>query len=291
MLLIPSRHVPFSNLVFCNKGDGVFWKKRIELIKDVISLVELSLVIKKYRKAATVTVSKNNLEKEIGKIKESGLIFTPIKWVKKPQNHHHHYFQKIDSGEPDSLCYGVITRSTQDADTFKKASEGKCQHDTIGELLGFPKCCRQFFAMARFSGLIDPTWQQALNSGGKIKKEFVDSKLVGYSTTVRSYPECVSIYRSWGIHYSYHIPCCFTCKSTLDLNKTWIHELNRVNKKIAADLHTIFSKPVTWCALKGVAIVYSPFFKGITDSVPCQYLHTVYLSPAIEKDHANASLL
>ncbi len=275
MNLIKRKVTPFTKVRYHTRDDEAYWAPRIKLVCDTVGPIEILMVEKGHREASTVHLRKKNYKEEIEALKSRGLIFTPIHWVKSFNGfaHEHIYSNKND---PEAICYGVATRTEKVGTAFRNASEGGQQdHDLLGGLLGYPSCCRKFFKDVWTNGYVDTIWHQALNSGAVPER----AEHGGYSLTVKGYPECVAMQRYWGVRVSFHLPCSFTCEETRKLSELWYREIRSVNKRAAEVLKETLSLPTCWDAHKGVAVVNTPHYKGLTSSVTCADIHTVNYLP------------
>lgn len=272
MQLLPIETVPFMSLNYTDKEAEKEWSPRIKRCTSVIKSVEINLVERGYREAATTLVSRADMADELRRLNERGLVLTVLQWIKKFDGYAHTH-SRTTPDDPDALCYGVVSRTERVGLQFKKATEGlNTDHDTIGGLLGYPKCCRDFFNKVWKLGYIDPIWQQALNSGGAVRLESHG----GYAIDVSGYPECSAMQRYWGIRVSFHLPCSFTCEATKKMAGIWLNEAAAIDKDVPDLILQLLSLRTAWDAHKGVAIVNTPHFKGTAGSVPCADMHTVY---------------
>lgn len=264
-----------SELTFKNDQEKEYWSNKIEMCSRTINKVEISLVERGIREASTLHVGRKEMTAKINEISERGLIFTPIYWIKSycGFSHRHTITTKDD---PESICYGIVTRSKKSAQQFKGATLLKSvDHETIGQLLGYPDCCRKFFNSVWVVGYVDPIWQQAVNAGGKPTQE----KHGGYLIEVEGYPECVAMQRYWGVRISFHLPCSFKCEQTKKFAHVWLNEATRLNPAIPKALLEILSLPTVWDAHRGVATINTPHYKGTSSSVVCADVHSVYYLP------------
>lgn len=256
------------------------WSRKMNNARKIQDL-EVIMVEQDHRLAGTVRVKKVALESYQKELAKRNLVFTPIHWVKDEQGfaHYHIYTSPHDK---KAVCYGVVTKSHKEGDLFKKASEGKVDHALLGSFLGFPKCCIEFFREIWCAGYIDTVWHQALNSGIKVNQEFHKNKLIGYSATVSGPPVCVAMHRYWGVRVSFHLPCSFTCDATQTMAKKWLDVMNTLDPSVTRDVLDILSLPTTWAAHQGLAIIYTPHFRGHANSVACKDLHIVHFSCTVE---------
>lgn len=261
---------PFERLIFFDQADA--WADKAEAVRAVIYDLEIVLVKKGLREAAIVHIDKGDIGAQVSALADYCLSFTPINWVKKHKGFAHKHYHTT-SDDPEAVCYGVVTRKKDVGEKFKEASlTTRVNHSQIGEWLGYPACCRKFFTEVWSQGYVDPIWQQAVNTGGEIKKETYG----GRSIEIEGYPECVAFHRYWGVRISFHLPCSFRCEATRTLAQKILTEMNVLNPKAARSVIEVLSLPAIWDAHKGVAVVHTTHFKGMTNSVPCKDMHTVY---------------
>lgn len=264
---------PFEKLTYFDQAQA--WRSKVEAVRSVIYDLEISLVKNNQREAAIVHINKENMVAQVEALTERCLLFTPINWIKRQDGFSHaHYYTTSD--DPEAVCYGVVTRRRDVGKKFKEASLApRVDHARIGEWLGYPPCCRKFFSEMWSQGYVDPIWQQAVNTGGEIKRE----EHGGYSIEVEGYPECVAFHRYWGVRISFHLPCSFKCEATRSLAQQILVEMKTLNPMAAQSVIEILSLPAIWDAHNGVAVVHAPYFKGMTNSVPCKDIHSVYFKP------------
>lgn len=266
---------PFVRLNYNGPEHELPWAKKIELVSKTIGEVEVLMVERGYRDASTCHMNKNDINEKIRELNSRGMLFTPIQWVKKYQGFSHNHVY-TDENDPSAICYGVITRNKKAGETFRDANIGqRSDHEVLGQLLGYPSCCRKFFSKLWDNGYIDTIWHQALNTGYKAKT----GKNGNHSISLKGYPECVALQRYWGVRVSFHLPCSFTCEETKKLAAVYFDQINSIDKNAASALMEILSLPAYWDAHRGVAVVTTPHYTGMTSSVPCAKIHTVYYEP------------
>lgn len=261
---------PFERLNYFDQAQS--WRSKIETVRSAVYDLEVALVKNSQREAAIVHINKENMVAQVNALADRRLLFTPINWIKKHEgfSHRHHY---TTSDDPEAVCYGVVTREKGVAEKFKEESlRHRVDHLRIGEWLGYPTCCTNFFTEMWSQGYIDPIWQQAVNTGGDVKQETHG----GYSIEVEGYPECVAFHRYWGVRISFHLPCSFKCEATRVLAHKNLTVMKTLNPNAAQAVVEILSLPAIWDVHNGAAVVHTPHFKGMTNSVPCKEMHSVY---------------
>ncbi len=114
-----------------------------------------------------------------------------------------------------------------------------CDDDRIGDLLGFPRCCREHFARTWARGLTDTVLSM---------------------TEVDGPPEANTLLRHLGVRLVPHLPCSAACEATVALGRE-MAELGRQAGLDVDALYRLLSLPVKYSALHGVAITETPHFR------------------------------
>jgi|HubBroStandDraft_6_1064221.scaffolds.fasta_scaffold00435_9 hypothetical protein len=129
--------------------------------------------------------------------------------------------------------------------------------DGVGELLGYPRCCRASFGQRCVSqGSIDPTWEMALEglSVSNPEQILIEKPMV---TNV--------LWRWVGIRAVPHLPCRFDCTHSVSFS----HRFLAVGSELGLHdetrwLQEILSWPLEWSALHGIAEIKTPLLKMCT---------------------------
>jgi hypothetical protein len=108
----------------------------------------------------------------------------------------------------------------------------------IGELLGYPSCCRAFFDRTWGMGLLDTTAQMEGDGNGPV--------------------ECNILGRWMGVRFVMHLPCSWECDHTVICANHWKPLWPREALQWASE---ILSWPVQWSARNGIAEVVFPVCK------------------------------
>lgn len=115
--------------------------------------------------------------------------------------------------------------------------------EAIGIFLGFPGCCRDFFARTWGAGLVDTTAE------------------MGAGATL----ECNILGRWLGIRWSPHLPCSFACEATQAFGRRFraiAEDIRVLNAFTLAELlDEILQWPWEWSALHGIAEIKCPVLK------------------------------
>lgn len=120
--------------------------------------------------------------------------------------------------------------------------------EAIGKMLGFPSCCRQFFARTWGAGMVDTTAEMGEPVGPL---------------------ECNILLRWLGVRAVTHLPCSFSCAGTATRGKDFIACGRRNGFAQEMDwLEEMLDWPVEWSALHGIAEIVTPVCRIQTRTNP-----------------------
>lgn len=160
------------------------------------------------------------------------------------------------SGLPGSatMLLHVVVARKRDAAEFKSAWI-RGSSDAMGDLLGYPPCCRQFFQRIFVEQRItDPLWSIAQASALSRRED---------NSVVLSGPPLLNLLlRSIGLRAIPHFPCSMDCPHSLALANRFMD----LGKSLGFSdeiqgLHEMLSWPAEWSALHGIAEIRTPIVK------------------------------
>ena len=139
-------------------------------------------------------------------------------------------------------------------------------HDSIGRLLGIPKCCREFFQRVKIEHKrLDTTWETATTSRSLANSQH---------WSIRGLRETNTFWAPLGIRAIPHLPCSFDCAASASLGA----QLMEVGARAGfgaevAWITQILDWPVEWSALHGIAEIKTPILKMAmrTDATASKY--------------------
>lgn len=259
---------PFTRVIYNSKKESDEWAPKIRRAGSLYNTSEFEMVSMGYRKAGTMHISPQTYDIEIEKIIRNKMAWLPIIRTKNYEGFSHKHFP-TNRNDMNSSVYGVMSKDIKTAEQFKEASNKRpVDHDSIGELLGFPKCCIDFFNKEWRKGFIDPIWQAAKRTKN------VEFRSKNHVVLKKIYPEAVQVFRYIGIRITSHLTCSFDCEKTKEVGAKWLECQRKIDPEAAENLLEILSLPFKWSVKWGIAIVQTPHFKIITNSVPsrCKYI-------------------
>lgn len=232
------------------------WMTRMRQAKDAAEWLSV-MDDRTDRTAAIIHVNNHNRETWLQRISEHDLVYRPIRYS-EPYDGFSHKHRPTDKHDPERVTYAVISESEEIAEDFVNAeSEGEKRHSDIGEYLGFPECCREFFGDVWLGGTIDPMYEIAENSGNAEQLGDNDIRIVDPD------PRANILWRYFGVSFITHIPCSFDCEHT--------HEIAQARGEIMADngykeeanrLFQWLSMPHIWTGHNGLMHIRNQYIIG-----------------------------
>lgn len=278
---------PFINMIWVSQNAKEIWLPIINRISQQIQELELLSVQTGDRLAAWQTVNVNKISDLTQKCLKMGLSAYAIKNVGAWGKGFAHKTPEIKLDKPVS-AYCIITKDIQIAKEFEEAHR-KGDHLKQAHFLGFPDCCAKFFKSI-WPKYYDPIWQVAENFFNFLIDNHPDKSFdEKYKEAFRvlqkkrpiktfsfnnAHPYSNPLLRYIGIRISFHIPCSFGCKKTIEMGKK---RLRLLNKEDRARLIALLDIPIEWRAYRGVALVKTPIFYFKTNTIPCKEEHIIQL--------------
>jgi len=270
MRLLPGVDIaPFCRVVWLSEPARAAWEAAIPRVASLVSELEILSVAHGHRRCAWQTFGEGSLPSNAGKWARMGLVSLPVRYTANFEGFAHRHAAP-EPGKAKSVCV-IISRSLKDAVRFADAHH-RGDHDTQGELLGFPACCRNFFNDVWGQGFYDPVWQAACNTSGVI--------LQGNNARVNGHPLVHPLLRYLGLRVGFHIPHSFDCAETIRLAEERLALAATVDPDTTMLLRALLSMPVSWDCYHGIAVVRTPIFYLINSSVPAAERHVIELSGA-----------
>lgn len=219
------------------------WRPRISAVSRAFQEAEWRSVIEGARPAALLSVQPEDLSRATRRAQAHGLAIVPLtrtgtagSYSASPrpvEDGPWHYRAALTRPELTSSWWGAWERSDNDA---------------IGELLGYPHCCRTFFRRVWVDrGWCDTTWAMVEETEGTVEVECDHRNNI--------------LLRWLGVRAVPHLPCAFDCEATRELADTMI---GLVREPEQLWLREMLAWPVEWSALHGIAEIKTPVVKVST---------------------------
>lgn len=228
------------------------WEPRIGQILECWLEIEWKSVAEDLRKCTLRVLSPEALVEVAPTMAKLGLAVLPLKQQGVSTQPYSNTETAYQPGAP-FVYHAVIGKPTYAAE-FQAAYHAGNQ-DTIGQLLGYPDCCRRFFQRVWVDEQrIDTTWSMAINT--QIGERDGLLCKVGGS-------HLGNILLRWlGIRAVPHLPCAFDCESTNAQATSYIDLGRRLGFEMEMGwLEEMLAWPVEWTALHGIAEIKTPVVK------------------------------
>jgi hypothetical protein len=205
------------------------------------------------RKAAIIHVNNGNREKWIRRVGENNLHYRDIRYT-EPYNGFSHKHFPTSKDDPTRITYAAISTNPDVADKFEEAElelSGEDKHEAVGELLGFPECCREKFGDIWVNeGQIDPIYEISCNSDNA---EMIDGD--AENVLIKDPEPWANVMnRYFGWAFITHLPCSWNCEKSHKIAKARGEIMKDAGYEDAANaLYHWLSLPGVWTGHNGIA--------------------------------------
>jgi hypothetical protein len=276
----------FTSINFVSREAKEVWRPIIYDCAELVQELELLSVAEDQRKCAWRTVAVEDVHMLTIKCLKLGLNTYPIQNIGSWGQGFTHKTQPAIKGKPMST-YCIITKKIEYAQEYQAAFD-KGDHKKQGELLGFPKCCTEFF-IKNWPKYFDPVWQCAYNylqiEAKKLILKINNKNILmdvnhPKNSFYFNYSSCFSnpLLRYIGLRIGFHIPCSFNCDNSIKIAKERLSicksQKDKDNSKL---LILLLSMPMEWSLLHGIAKIKMPIFYLRTNSMPTEEKYIIRL--------------
>jgi hypothetical protein len=238
------------------------WSSRFLRIRAAVNRVEWMSVVRGLRPCALFQLPSQEIEPRSSLWAAEGLA-----WRRLSESTQRIGAWWLDADLPRAASCVVVVGRQRDNDEFERAWEAE-DHKSIGDLLGYPLCCRLFFEEVSIAyRCLDTVWAMSERESriedrtrGRLVDGPVASNILLQSLGLRAIPHC---------------PCNFGCRQTARLAE----DLNAIAAEVGNEeeytwLGSILAWPAEWSALHGIAEIRTPILKLCTptDATAGEYL-------------------
>lgn len=269
---------PFTKTNFKTPTSRDLWSDLLDRIAAAKSEAEWRSVMDNDtdRKAAVIHVTNYNRERWLRRVSEYDLSFRDIRYS-KPYDGFSHKFFPTDETDPERITYSVLAVNDDIADKFEEAETemgGAERHDTVGQLLGFPSCCRDFFNDVWVNqGVKDPMYEITCNSDSA-------DVVCGDRTTLKvedPNPGANILWRYFGWSFITHHPCSWDCTESVEIARDRYRVMCEAGYDEAADaLYEWLDEPHVWSGYHALATVKNQHIIGNTHTSSYWTDKTIY---------------
>ena len=229
----------FSRTMWVSDRARAAWEGKITAFAESWRQIEWLTVVDKARPCASFWLSQEELAALARVLAGHGLMALPLS----------QHIQK----DRTLLCRAAIG-SPKNVRHFHKAWE-RGDDDAIGDLLGYPACCRAFFRNVFVErGLTNVIWPMAAQTSPRAAEDGL--------VEVSGPPELNPFWHHTGVRLTPHHPCRFDCGESAALAKAFCDTGRKHGHGTSIDIALeILRWPVEWSSLHGIAEIRTPILK------------------------------
>ncbi|HWC39179.1 MAG TPA: class I SAM-dependent methyltransferase [Acidimicrobiales bacterium] len=242
----------FTRLAWVTDQAERVWRPRLERIATAWAETEWRAVLAGVRSCAVTMASPEDFLTMGAAWAEEGLNALPVEMTGVSGQPYSATGVPAQAGQP--FVFRFVVGRPADVAAFKKAWDDGDQ-EVIGDFLGYPPCCREFFRRVWVDdAMVDTTWPMAVSTAG------AEAGTTTIETT--GPPEANILWRWMGVRAVPHLPCRLDCAATVELGARLIEVGRQAGFAQEMDwLTEILSWSVEWSALHGIAQVKTPVLK------------------------------
>lgn len=246
-VLDPNRPVlpEWTRWAWASMADRELWRPLINEAVQAWFFIERLAVIEHVRPAAYQPMQPNRLLEETAHLAKFGLTVLPIAQM----NTTHSYSSATNGFDPTQPWeYRVLIVPITEMAKIASIPNLATNNEALGEILGYPKCCIDFFLRTWGAGQVDTTWDQYAETGS------ADGPI-----------EANLLWRWKGIRWVSHLPCSYQCEHTVAIGKQMREvALKHGYVEETRTIDAVLSWPVRWSGVNGIAEIVSPYLKVST---------------------------
>lgn len=245
---------PFRRVSWTGRAAEQAWAPRLERIREVLREASWRSVATGVRPCALLPGAADR-QRVAAEAEAAGLA---VEVWPAPEPVHGRYASVAGPhGERGHRRMEIAVGRAKDLAVLRTARVDE-DHDTVGRLLGYPSCCREFFVRWRVEReCLDTTWPMAASG---------EATAADPRHLVFDGPGSANVLWRWlDLRPVPHLPCSLACSGTRRLAAALAATV--VNAGGAAEcawLDELLSWPVRWTALHGIAEVTTPMLRLAT---------------------------
>lgn len=233
------------------------WAPRVQRISQAWERVERAAVVEGVKPSCLQNVAPDRLPALTVELARDGLLVLPLGRAGASGSYASDTRPVID-GQP-WVYRVVITRPSLAAEWGE--AWARQDDERIGQLLGFPPCCRAFFQKYwKGERWIDTTWP--MTDAGEVAGLPPPTLPMQLMRQVTGPVEANILGRWLGVRLVPHLPCSFGCEATAALGRALVPAWERAGaREELAWAREVLSWPTEWSALHGIAEIKTPVYR------------------------------
>jgi len=222
-----------------------YWKPLIDRVSSLREEIEWITVIEGIRPAMYTFVRPENLLHVNTRAAKHGLVVVPVMQTNREVN----AYSSGSSGRsfnPNMPWQYRVLIANKDVLPLILATENIADNnEVLGQVLGYPSCCREFFHRTWGAGQVDTTWDQYAETG-----------------TAVGPVEANMLWRWLGVRWVSHLPCSYQCSATIEIGQKTRTAMKKYGyAEEVKVIDSVLSWPVRWSGVNGIAEIVGPAIK------------------------------
>lgn len=270
----------FSRFVWQSPAAQQTWEPRLHAVADAVDLVARASIGAGHRGDPVmrrVSLTNNVAPSRIAPLAqwaaEHHLVFLPMRRLPRQDGYTATSGPEPGDHQPGDFAVAITHPSASQA--WIEAWQAD-DDSAMGELLGYPACCRSYFdRIWTKDQIIDPVWTQAgLSDLSALTKTVI---------ALEESPATNLFWRSLGLRMVQHLPCSMGCQPSQLVAAQFTEVAHRLGLATQWEwLTDILSWPVEWSTLHGIAEIKTPILRiimrsdALSSKLTLQYQGTRY---------------
>lgn len=247
---LPFLLADFTRIIWHSAEAKEVWAPRISRINVVWPEVERQAVVEGFRDSCLTFVDPQHLAEVSLWAAVRGLVVLPLA-INGVASQYSSTSSPVVSGGP--FQYRIVLTRPELAARWAQVWK-EMDNSAVGELLGYPICCQDFFERVWVEEKgVDTTWEMAVNTTSAVEIER-GLKI----PAVVSPCQCNIMLRWLGVRLVPHLPCSFECLETVEAADEFASLIDKIDPQVLDWIYEMLEWPIEWSALHGIAEVRTP---------------------------------
>jgi hypothetical protein len=245
----------FTQIIWVSPEARSVWEERIARISRTWIEFERLAVSQEMKPLALQSCDPRELPNLMRLMSDVGLTVYPLKMEGAASSSYGNAARPVIEGE--AWTYRIVIGYEDHVFEFLNAWDHR-NDKKIGEALGYPSCCQEFFYQNWvISGWRDTTYPMVRDAFGESNHYQVNG------------PAACNILLRWlGVRMVSHLPCNFQCEATAQMANGLMDEFKKLYPEEFNWLNQILQWSIRWDSLHGIAIISTPVLKIVTSTDP-----------------------
>jgi len=245
----------FTQIVWVSPEARAIWEKRISDISRAWIYFERLAVSQDLKPLALQHCDPKELPTLMRACSDLGLTVIPLRQEAMASTTYGNAAMQFVEGKP--WVYRIVIGNEDKVYEFMQAWDSNDDRK-IGEALGFPSCCQEFF----YRNWVVDHWRDLTYP--MVRDTFGDATHYRVSG-----PGACNILLRWlGVRMVSHLPCNFQCEKTAQMADELMQTFTEYYPNESNWMRQMLEWPIRWDSLHGIAIISTPVLKIVTSSDP-----------------------